>query len=259
MIAGIDLGSRFVKIAVFENNKIIRLEKYDTAEFYKKYAKIVNNTLIINFSLLNISNENICSTGYGRNNVNLENSLAINELKAHVWGIFFQLKLENFTLIDIGGQDVKVVKVVNGYIDDFVMNDKCAASTGRFIENMANLLKVNIDFLSNKCEKPVELNSTCAIFGETEIIGKIAQGENIENICAGINYTLAKRIANMAKSIFKPPLVVSGGVSSNKAIINFLKDNLNTDSIIVPSEPQFNGAIGCIYYMQKVRQKSIQA
>ncbi len=249
MIVGIDLGSRFVKIAVYNNGKFIKLEKYDTAKFYKNFSKIDNKkNLYIDFNLLNISSKNICSTGYGRNNINLTGSISINELKAHVWGILYQLKISDFTLIDIGGQDIKIIKVLDGYIEDFIMNDKCAASTGRFIENMAKLLDVEISYLSNKTKNPFELNSTCAIFGETEIIGKISQGVNIDTLCASINYTLSKRIANMGKKIFKPPIVVSGGVSKNKAIIYFLKKFLNVKQILLPEYPQFNGAIGCVYY-----------
>jgi len=255
MITGIDLGSRYVKIVVFNNNKIIKLKKYDTTYFYRNFTKISNSSLKVDYSSLDIPSENICSTGYGRNNINLKGSIPINELKAHVWGVKYQLSLQDFTLIDIGGQDVKIIKVVNGYIEDFVMNDKCAASTGRFLENMANLLNVDLEYISNKFENPVVLNSTCAIFGETEIIGKIAEGVSLDAICASINFTLAKRIANMAKNIFIPPLVISGGVSKNRAMVNFLKNNLKTDTLLIPEKAQFNGAIGCIYYFLKVIRK----
>ena len=258
MITGIDLGSRFVKIAVYNGDKFVNFEKFDTAKFYKNFAKIKENRLFIDFSLLDIPSENICSTGYGRNNVNIQGAVPINELKAHVWGILYQQKIRKFTLIDIGGQDVKVVKVINGYIEDFVMNDKCAASTGRFLENMATLLDVDIDYFSNKMEKIEELNSTCAIFGETEIIGKVARGIPVDIICSSINYTLAKRIANMAKNIFINPLVVAGGVAANRAMVSFLKEILSAETLLLPEHPQFNGAIGCCYYFKSVKQKTSQ-
>jgi predicted CoA-substrate-specific enzyme activase len=245
---GMDIGSRFVKIAVFKNKEIEK-KIFDTAYFYKNFIISDNGALTVNFKKLRIPAKNVCATGYGRNNVNIKNIRLINELKAHVWGIFFQLNLENFTLIDIGGQDIKIIKVSDGYINDFAMNDKCAASTGRYLENMAKLLEIDINELSQKKEKPINLTSTCAIFGESEIIGKLAEGVNINNICAGINYSIAKRITSMMRDIFAPPLVITGGAALNGALIFFIKKLLQTDKVLIPEEPQFNGAIGCINYL----------
>ncbi len=245
---GLDIGSRFVKIVTFTEKRGFEKRIFDTAFFYKTFVKKGEKSIKIDFERLGISNCNICATGYGRNNVNIENALLINELKAHVWGIFKQLGIFNFTLIDIGGQDVKIIKVTESYIDDFVMNDKCAASTGRYIENMAKLLDVKLDYISTKRDNPIDLNSTCAIFGESEIIGKIAEGEDIDSICAGINYTIAKRISSMVRDILVPPLIVSGGAALNGALIFFLKHFLHCKEILIPDEPQFNGAIGCVNY-----------
>ncbi len=253
-ITGIDLGSRFVKIVVFENENLTEKLLFDTVSFYKNYCKIINKKLNLDFKQLNIPHDNICSTGYGRNNIQLSNSLAINELKAHTWGIFYQLNIENFTLLDIGGQDVKIIKVTNGYIDDFIMNDKCAASTGRFFENVAKILDVGLEYLSQQSKNPVTINSTCAIFSETEIIGKIAEGVDLDSICAGINYTIAQRITVMMKNILETPLIVSGGVSKNNSLIYFLKKLLKVDEITKPKEPVFNGAIGCVNYYRKIKK-----
>ena len=222
--------------------------------FYKKYCKIINNRLNIDINQLKIPYKNICSTGYGRNNVELSGSVAINELKAHIWGIFYQLDIVNFTLLDIGGQDVKIIKVTNGYIEDFIMNDKCAASTGRFFENIAKILDVSLEYLSKQSEKPVTINSTCAIFSESEIIGKIAEGIEIDSICAGVNFTIAQRVAAMMKNSLRLPLIVSGGVSKNDSLIYFLKKLLNIDKVIKPEEPIFNGAIGCVNYYLKIKK-----
>ncbi len=247
-IAGIDLGSRFVKIAVLKDGKIIKKELHNTVQFYKKFAKLVNTQLLVDLDQLGIADTLLCSTGYGRNNINISGSICINEIKAHVWGIFFQLGLKDFTLIDLGGQDVKIIKVVDSYIEDFVMNDKCAASTGRFFENMANVLDVELEFLFNQIEDPVEISSTCAIFGESEIIGKVAEGIPPQNISSGINISIAKRIAAMMKNSFSLPIVLSGGAALNKGLGHFLKKILNISEILLPEDVQFNGAIGCAYY-----------
>ena len=249
ILTGIDLGSRFVKIVCFDlkKEKFIKKEIIDTVEFYKNYAKVKNNRLMVDFKRLNIKFDKICSTGYGRNNVNLKGAKVINEIKAHYLGILFQLKnLKDFTILDIGGQDTKVIKVKDGYINDFVMNDKCAASTGRFLENMANVLGVTLNYLYNQVKSPVSLNSTCAIFGESEVIGKIAEGKKISSICAGINLSLAKRIAPLINKLYSETLILTGGVSKNRGIIHFLRKLIPFKEILKPDEPQFNGAIGCI-------------
>ncbi len=249
ILTGIDLGSRFVKIICFDlvKKKFVKKEIIDTVEFYKNYAKVKNNKLSVDFNKLNIPSTNICSTGYGRNNINLKRAKVINEIKAHYLGVLFQFKnFKNFTILDVGGQDTKVIKVKDGYIDDFIMNDKCAASTGRFLENMANVLGVTLNYLYNQIKSPVNLNSTCAIFGESEVIGKIAEGKKISSICAGINLSLAKRIAPLLNKLYSETLILTGGVSENRGIIHFLNKLIPFKKILKPQEPQFNGAIGCI-------------
>jgi len=110
------------------------------------------------------------------NLLNFVNANVISEIKAHFKGAVYQTGENNFILIDIGGQDSKVIIVKDGYIEDFVMNDKCAASSGRFIEVAANILKIPIEKMGSYTENPVKLSSTCSVFAESEIIGKIAEG-----------------------------------------------------------------------------------
>ena len=186
------------------------------------------------------------STGYGRNNIDLDKFKVINELKAHVYGVFYQTDLRDFILLDVGGQDVKVVKVEKGIITDMDLNDKCAASSGRYIENMANILEIPLEDLCNYNENPIELNSTCAVFSESELIGKIAEGIEIERLCAGVNYSLYKRLRPLLNKFKGNLLVVTGGVAKNQGIIRYLKEDY--DDILTVADPQFNGAIGCCYY-----------
>ena len=249
-LTGIDLGSRFVKIVIYDDEikEFIRKEKYDTVFFYKNFATIRNRKLIVNFEKLNLPDSKICSTGYGRNNINVKDAEIINEIKAHYLGVIFQHNhLKDFTILDVGGQDTKVIKVRNGYIEDFIMNDKCAASTGRYIENMAKILNVSLEYLTKQIKSPVTLNSTCAVFGESEVIGKIAEGRKISSICAGINLSLAKRIVPLINKLYSEILVVSGGVAKNYGLVHFIKRLLQFKEVIILKEPEFNGAIGCIY------------
>jgi len=252
-IVGIDLGSRSVKIAVFEDDNFILGKVYDTAAFYRDYCSNENNIIKVDFSKLDIDNiEKIISTGYGRNNVNVNNAEVITELKAHTFGALWQTGLKDFTLLDIGGQDSKVISVKNGRMIDMVLNDKCAASCGRYLENMANVIGISIDEMKKYYNDPVELSSTCAVFGESELIGRISEGYAVPQLAAGVNYSLYKRIKPILARFPADNLVLTGGVANNEALIHFIKWDLGWGEIVVPKEPQLNGAIGCCaYYLNK--------
>lgn len=248
-ILGIDLGSREVKIAVMENAKIIKKLKVSTMSFYRDYCSF-DGKVLVDLEKLNIHGiDKAVSTGYGRNNTDLKMFKPINEIKAHVYGGIYQTGLKDFILLDIGGQDVKVVKVEKGITTDLELNEKCAASCGRYLENMANVLELSLNSMSNYYENPVELNSTCAVFSESELIGKIAEGIDIERLCAGVNYSLYKRLKPLLSKFKGKNLILTGGVANNKAIKKYLKEDY--DKIISVDEPQFNGAIGCCYYASK--------
>lgn len=250
-VLGIDLGSREVKIALMENNEIIKKLKISTMSFYRDYCTY-NGKIIVDLKKLNIGKiDKAISTGYGRNNTDLNEFIPINEIKAHVYGGFYQTGLKNFILLDVGGQDVKIVKVEKGVITDLELNDKCAASCGRYLENMANVLEISLDEMSKYYENPVKLNSTCAVFSESELIGKIAEGEDIKNLCAGVNYSLYKRLHPLLNKYKGKKIVLTGGVANNYGIKQYLKNDY--DEIIEVDEPQFNGAIGCCYYGSKFK------
>ena len=255
-VLGIDLGSRAVKLAVFEDKNLILSRIIDTANFYRDFCSNFNNRISINFEKLGIGSfDKIISTGYGRNNVNVENAEVILELKAHAFGAILQSGLENFTLLDIGGQDSKVLSIKNRKMVDMVLNDKCAASCGRYLENMANVLGISLDEMVNYFENPVELSSTCAVFGESELIGKISEGYTLERLAAGVNYSLFKRVKPLVERFQDVNLVITGGVAKNTALIKFAALELEFEKVMVPENPQLNGAIGCCYYYLMNRAK----
>ena len=193
-IVGIDLGSREVKIVLSEDEKIILKKKMSTVSFYRDYCKY-EGKIIVDLEKLGLKDiDKAVSTGYGRNNTDLSTFEAINEIKAHVYGAVFQSGNKNFILLDIGGQDVKVVKIEKGLATDLDLNDKCAASCGRYLENMTSVLEVDLEELARHHSEPVALNSTCAVFSESELIGKIAEGISLERLCAGVNYSMYKRL-----------------------------------------------------------------
>lgn len=242
---GMDLGSRFVKICI-ENNGELSFYKYNTIDFYKKYiSRDSSGQLKIEHSLLDFGNAEITATGYGRNLMTFSNAEVISEIKAHFKGARKQTGLDDFVLIDIGGQDSKVIKASGGFIDDFVMNDKCAASTGRFLENAANILRIDIDEMAAYTENPCKFSSTCAIFSESEIIGKIAEGASTEEISAGVNLSVARRLLPLIKRFSKNEIYGAGGVVSLYGVRYFLQELLDKE-INVLENHQYNAAIGCV-------------
>lgn len=252
-ILGIDLGSRQVKIIVMEDNKIIKKIIISTMSFYKNYC-IYDDKLIADLDKLNIKDVDIAvSTGYGRNNTDIKFFKPISEIKAHAYGAIYSTNLKDFILLDVGGQDVKLIKIEKGIITDLELNDKCAASCGRYLENMANVLEISIDDMFKYHENPVELNSTCAVFSESELIGKIAQGIPLDRLCAGVNYSLYKRLRPLLTKFKGEVLVISGGVAKNEALKSYLSNDY--EKIITLKDAQYNGAVGCCYYGEKVKDR----
>lgn len=248
-ILGIDLGSREVKIAIMEDSNIVETKKVSTISFYRDYCTY-DGKVVVDLNKLNVGKiDRAVSTGYGRNNTNLNMFTPINEIKAHVYGAIYGTKSKDFILLDVGGQDVKIVKVENGLVTDLELNDKCAASCGRYLENMAAVLEMSLDNMCEYYENPVQLNSTCAVFSESELIGKIAEGVTIDRLCSGVNYSLYKRLRPLLTKFRGRKLVLAGGVANNTAIREYLKNDY--DEIVVVENPQFNGAIGCCYYGKK--------
>lgn len=250
-LCGIDLGSRSVKIALMlkkaegDRLELLRLESLDTIRFYREYGRKQGEKLVVDFEALGLPGvDRLISTGYGRNTLELAGGEAIPELKAHVLGAIYQTGLQEFTLVDLGGQDSKIIQVRQGKMVDFLTNDKCAASSGRYLENMANVLGLSLEELGQYADAPVELNSTCAVFGESELIGKIVEGYPIAELAAGVNATIVKRIFPLLRSFPSEILVLTGGVAHNRAVGRLLEEGTGR-RLVIPPEPQFNGAMGC--------------
>lgn len=252
-VFGIDLGSRQVKLVMMNHGKVEDMRSYSTMSFYRNYCSY-REGIRLDTKALGLSDFDMAvSTGYGKNNTNMSDFIQINEIKAHVYGALAQTGLEGFVLLDVGGQDVKVTKVEKGMITDIELNEKCAASCGRYLENMAGVLEIPLDEMAGHSSDPVELSSTCAVFAESELIGKIAEGIDIERLCAGVNHSMYKRLQPMLANFKGRVLVVSGGVAQNAALTGYLANDY--DSVIKLDNPQFNGAIGCCHYATRLASK----
>jgi len=191
----------------------------------------------------------IVGTGYGRRNVS-GICKSVTEISCHAMGIH-SLFPRVRTLIDIGGQDSKVIRISeDGFVETFVMNDKCAAGTGRFLEVMANAMGVGVEKLgeySLRAAKAVKISSTCTVFAESEVISRISEGDSEEEIIAGVHNAIADRIVAMVNSVgVKEYVALTGGVAKNAGIKRALEKRIG--KVLVPEEPQITGALGAALY-----------
>jgi len=236
--AGIDIGSRTIKLVVLDDHKIIAYRIVDTG-----IDPITNSKKILDEHKF----DKIIATGYGRYLAQKQFGFpVVTEIKAYAQGANF-LYPKCRTVIDIGGQDSKIIRVNQGKVEDFEMNDRCAAGTGRFLEVMATTLGFTIDqFGEQACEarKPVTINSMCTVFAESEVISLISHGENAHNIALGLHQSIINRILGMIGRIgFEDDVVFAGGVAKNRCMRKLLGKRLKKE-LFIPEEPQITGAIG---------------
>lgn len=193
----------------------------------------------------------VYATGYGRNAVPYATK-AITEITCHAKGgssIFGG----DCTIIDVGGQDTKVIAVQGGAVEDFLMNDKCSAGTGKFIEVMANRLNVSIDelFTLAAMGKPLPISSLCTVFAESEIISHIGEGRPREDIAAGIVDSVAAKVAQMAgKFRSGRPYILTGGLSHIEFFANSIADKLGA-AVTCSTDGRFAGALGAAMLAQE--------
>ena len=186
------------------------------------------------------------ATGYGRKRW-AGAAAEISELSAHALGCHFLLP-EARTVIDIGGQDAKVISLdTQGRMSGFSMNDKCAAGTGRFLDVMAGILKVDVDTLGALCataEAPVHISSTCTVFAESEVISQLANGAAVPDVVAGICASVAARVSALARRQGVVEAVyMSGGVSKNEGVRLALARELGV-AVVTSPDAQLAGALG---------------
>lgn len=252
---GIDIGSLTAKAVLFIDNKVVEKHLLSVGYNSKKAADKLLTELLAKVSLERSDISKIVATGYGRNSIDYADK-AVSEIICHGKGIHFLLP-QIRTIIDIGGQDSKVIVLdESGTVTNFVMNDKCAAGTGRFLDVMARAMETEIqDFgpLALKGKNPSEISSVCTVFAESEIISLVAKGKNREDITAGIHISIARRIVSMVKRAgWIAPLAMSGGVALNVGLIRAL-ENILEKPISTTSLSQYSGALGAALLAQEMK------
>ncbi len=241
---GVDLGSSFVKIAQEESDSFHFLGPFVTADFYRTYLQPGRGGAVLKRRELGLDEDMpLAATGYGRSR--LEGALMLPELEAIAAGVSALTGLRDAVILDVGGQDSKALLMRGGKLADFEANDRCAASSGKFLENMSRVLGLSWEELGEYWEDPVELSSTCAVFGETEVVGLLGEGVPVERLASGVNQAVVRRLLPLlARFDGLDVLVLTGGVARSRALRRLLAERLGREPV-VPDPPDFVAAVGC--------------
>ena len=243
--AGIDAGAATTKVLLFRDREIIGYRINSTAFDFLSAARNMFEELLASSDIRKEDVGKVYATGYGRNSISFADK-SISEITAHAKGVSFLFPGVR-GIIDVGGQDSKVIVIENGKVEDFLMNDKCAAGTGKFLEYTAKALEVPINDLGNLAlasSHPAGITSMCTVFAESEVISLRARGITKEDIAAGLIASIAQRVVVMVKRMgLKERIAFVGGVAKNAGMKAALEKELGV-TLYVPSEPQITGALG---------------
>ncbi|MFP4194306.1 MAG: acyl-CoA dehydratase activase [Desulfosalsimonas sp.] len=254
--AGIDIGSITAKSALIKGGKLAGTRLDFTGYNAQKAGRRVLDDLLEDTGFEKQEVGFVISTGYGRNSVDFAHK-SVTEITCHGAGAHF-IDPEVRFVIDVGGQDSKVIKLSDdGKVVDFAMNDKCAAGTGRFLEVMARALEADLDEfgeISARADAPAAISSICTVFAESEVISLISKGESRENMIAGIHESVASRISSMARRVgVTEPAMMTGGVAKNPGVVRALENKLGV-AIRVSPHAQLTGAIGAALLAARMKQ-----
>jgi predicted CoA-substrate-specific enzyme activase len=245
--AGVDAGSRMLKVVLVDADSLAVLGSGVVDEGIDQDALAAHllDRLLVQAGLRREDLRAVVATGYGRKLISAADA-TITEVTCQAWGVRHRVH-EARTIIDIGGQDSKVVRLKpDGAVADFVMNDRCAAGTGRFLEVLATRLAVKLTSLGSlvaQSRKPATISNMCVVFAETEIIGLLASGIPPEDIVAGVQASIATRVTAMAGRNLTTPIIFTGGVAMVPGMEAALQSALDKPVIIAP-EPQMTCALG---------------
>jgi (R)-2-hydroxyacyl-CoA dehydratese activating ATPase len=249
--AGLDIGSTAIKVAlVDELGRIVGVHVRDSGSLFHQNARQALDELLQRHGVARQEVRYLIATGYGRK-LFKEADDSISEITANALGAHEAGKAFGGvrTIINIGGQDSKAIQIdAHGCVANFVMNDKCAAGTGRFLDVAARNLDLDLEELGAYHFKghgaPLSINSTCTVFAESEIIGLLANGHGKAEIVAGIHYSIAKRTVRLAKRVgIEDRVYFDGGPALNQGLVAAIEDELQRE-LVVPEHPQTTTAFG---------------
>lgn len=245
-VLGIDVGSGYSKAAVFEGTSIFAFAVMPSGGDYKGTAKTVSTKALseVNLSLQDIS----CTVaaGYGAGMVDFADH-TLTDISCHAKGIHRVFPSVQ-TIIDVGAQFSRAIRLnKDGKIANFILNEKCAGGSGKFLQTIARILGMNVNEigdLSLKATKPVEFTTACAVFAESEAVSRISEGAAPADILAGLNKAMASKIATLVTRVgLLPDCALTGGGAKNKGLVKAIEEELGSH-VFVPEEPQITAACG---------------
>jgi len=249
--AGVDVGSTQTKaILLSEEHQIVGRSLINTGANVSQAAERAFRQAAASAGIAPESVAYVVGTGYGRYKVTFGNA-QITEISCHARGANF-LFPRTRTVIDMGGQDAKGIRVgQDGDVKDFVMNDKCAAGTGRFLSNAAETLGLRLDEIgpiSLEAKKPVRLSTVCAVFVESDIMSYLAEGKTVQDILGGVHSAIAARTVALVRRVgIEPEVTFTGGVTRNIGMVRALEEKLQL-RVNVCEDSHFIGAIGAALF-----------
>jgi predicted CoA-substrate-specific enzyme activase len=248
--AGCDVGSLTAKAVILKDGKIIASEVILASTQPEKSANEVMKRTVDKAGIKMEDIECCVGTGYGRKHIPFMNSLE-SEIACHGRGAVWQVPSAR-TVVDIGGQDAKAIRIdEKGNVERYVYNDKCASGTGRFLEIIADSLDIKLDdmgAISERSKEKLTLSNQCVIFAETEIISLVNEGKEIADIVSALHQAVANRAASLARGILvAPDAVMTGGVAKNSGMFEALQRALGIKLRSVEN-PQINGALGAAIF-----------
>jgi predicted CoA-substrate-specific enzyme activase len=255
IVAGCDVGSLTGEAVIMEDDSIIAHEIMRVRPRPELTAEEVTSKALAKANLGFQDLDYCVSTGYGREKITFANS-SISEISCHGRGAHW-VNPEVRSVIDIGGQDCKVIRVdKKGYMVDFVMNDKCAAGTGRFLEGMAKVLGVNLEALGPlglEGRSPIAITKTCTVLSQFDVMCLLSDGRNRADIAAGIANAMADRVTKMAKRVgVRKEVAMTGGVAKNSAVFESLQEVLGMELLQMHTvDPQIVGALGAALFARE--------
>lgn len=257
--AGIDIGSTMTK-AVILGDGVIASVIGPTGPEQRRLANKVMEEALRRAGLSFDAMTYIVSTGYGRINVPFADK-QVTEISCHAKGVS-SLFPQARTIVDIGGQDSKAITVdPNGRVTNFIMNDKCAAGSGRFVEVIADTVGLKLEQmgdLSLQSAQPASISNICTIWAQQEVAARLAEGTPVPDLIAGVHRSLADRVARMVKRLkLQKEVILTGGGGKNKGLVKALSDQLDCE-ILVPPEPLITGALGAALLGKDIVGKAVK-
>ena len=254
---GVDIGSTACKCVIMKDGKEVITRAVVPLGTGTTGPKTVFEEAIQSANVTRDEIARVLVTGYGRFTFHDADNQK-SEITCHATGVHFLLPSVR-TIVDIGGQDVKALRLsADGLLDNFVMNDKCAAGTGRFLDVMAGVLDVKTEELgeiSSHATEEISISNTCTVFAESEVISQLSNGESRNNIIKGVHLSVASRACGLAyRGGLEKDVVMTGGVAQNAGVVRAVASVLKTDVIVAPN-PQTTGALGAALFAYEAAQK----